>query len=125
MSDREMCCATHSLAHGRPFPSACRGLAKQWSKLWWSLATLGHYLTSPVPTRTPHPCLFPPAPILPQINSYPAFPGTEINYLRAQIARIGAATQISPNGALVKHEDEEEEEEEEVSLLLGTEARET
>uniref|UniRef100_A0A7S1IKD4 Radial spokehead-like protein n=1 Tax=Eutreptiella gymnastica TaxID=73025 RepID=A0A7S1IKD4_9EUGL len=47
------------------------------------------------------------------INSYPKFPGKEINYLRAQIARIGAATQISPNGALVKHEFEEDEEEEE------------
>lgn len=47
------------------------------------------------------------------INSYPAFPGKEINYLRAQIARIASASQISPAGALNKHEDEEEEEEDE------------
>ncbi len=30
--------------------------------------------------------------------TYPPFPGTEINYLRAQIARISAATHISPIG---------------------------
>eukprot|EP01012_Entosiphon_sulcatum_P009742 TRINITY_DN1556_c0_g1_i1.p1 TRINITY_DN1556_c0_g1~~TRINITY_DN1556_c0_g1_i1.p1 ORF type:complete len:589 (+),score=140.75 TRINITY_DN1556_c0_g1_i1:93-1859(+) len=45
-----------------------------------------------------------------ELNTHPAFPGKEINYLRAQIARITAATQISPAGALVKHEEEDEEE---------------
>ena len=30
------------------------------------------------------------------VISYPPFPGTEINYLRAQIARISAGTHISP-----------------------------
>ncbi|XP_066585645.1 radial spoke head protein 6 homolog A [Prorops nasuta] len=33
-----------------------------------------------------------------KIHSYPLFPGTERNYLRAQIARISAATQVSPIG---------------------------
>lgn len=32
------------------------------------------------------------------IVCYPPFPGNEANYLRAQIARISAGTQISPNG---------------------------
>lgn len=32
------------------------------------------------------------------IISYPPFPGSEANYLRAQIARISAATQVSPLG---------------------------
>ena len=31
-----------------------------------------------------------------EIASYPAYPGTEKNYLRAQIARISATTQVSP-----------------------------
>ncbi|XP_014673530.1 PREDICTED: radial spoke head protein 4 homolog A-like [Priapulus caudatus] len=51
------------------------------------------------------------------VNSYPVFPGNEANYLRAQIARISAATQISPLGFY--HFDEEEEEQEE------TDARDT
>lgn len=49
-----------------------------------------------------------------QIFTYPSFPGTEKNYLRAQIARITAATQISPIGFYRFGEgggDEEEEEE--------------
>lgn len=33
-----------------------------------------------------------------EITSYPAYPGTEKNYLRAQIARIGATTHVSPAG---------------------------
>jgi hypothetical protein len=33
-----------------------------------------------------------------EIISYPAYPGTEKNYLRAQIARISAATHVSPAG---------------------------
>ena len=52
----------------------------------------------------------------PQITSYPEFPGKELHYLRAQIARITSATTISPLGALQRHDpdaDEEEEEEEE------------
>jgi radial spoke head protein 4/6 len=32
------------------------------------------------------------------INTYPAYPGTEKNYLRAQIARISATTHVSPAG---------------------------
>uniref|UniRef100_A0A1B6CW71 Radial spoke head protein 4 homolog A n=1 Tax=Clastoptera arizonana TaxID=38151 RepID=A0A1B6CW71_9HEMI len=51
-----------------------------------------------------------------EIDSYPMFPGKEMNYLRAQIARISASTQISPLGFYsfkIRNEEEEEEEEEE------------
>ncbi|CAL8078648.1 unnamed protein product [Calicophoron daubneyi] len=45
------------------------------------------------------------------VKSYPPFPGNEANYLRAQIARISASTQISPEGYYhFGNEDEEEEE---------------
>ena len=33
-----------------------------------------------------------------EIKVYPAYPGTEKNYLRAQIARISATTHVSPSG---------------------------
>ncbi len=33
-----------------------------------------------------------------EIKAYPAYPGTEKNYLRAQIARISATTHVSPAG---------------------------
>lgn len=46
------------------------------------------------------------------IVSYPPFPGNEANYLRAQIARISAGTQVSPMGFYVFKEEEGEEEEE-------------
>ena len=46
------------------------------------------------------------------VVSYPPFPGNEANYLRAQIARITAATQVSPQGWYIFEEEEEEEEEE-------------
>ncbi|KAM9034721.1 radial spoke head protein 6 homolog A [Sarcophilus harrisii] len=46
------------------------------------------------------------------IVSYPPFPGTEANYLRAQIARISAGTQISPLGYYQFGEEEGDEEEE-------------
>jgi len=46
-----------------------------------------------------------------QIVSYPPFPGNEANYLRAQIARISAATHISPVGYYQFDEEAEEEEE--------------
>ncbi|GCB80411.1 radial spoke head protein 4 homolog A [Scyliorhinus torazame] len=45
------------------------------------------------------------------VISYPPFPGNEMNYLRAQIARISAGTQISPLGFYQFGEEEEEEEE--------------
>ncbi|XP_049828409.1 radial spoke head protein 6 homolog A isoform X2 [Schistocerca gregaria] len=48
-----------------------------------------------------------------EMFTYPPFPGKEINYLRAQIARISAGTQISPLGFYNFGEDEEEEVEEE------------
>ncbi|CAG2063684.1 unnamed protein product, partial [Timema podura] len=48
-----------------------------------------------------------------EILTYPPFPGTEINYLRAQIARISAGTQVSPLGFYYFDEEEEEDEEEE------------
>ncbi|XP_057315110.1 radial spoke head protein 4 homolog A-like [Hydractinia symbiolongicarpus] len=47
------------------------------------------------------------------VVSYPPYPGNEANYLRAQIARISAATHISPQGYYIFEEDEEEEDEEE------------
>jgi radial spoke head protein 4/6 len=46
-----------------------------------------------------------------QILSYPPFRGNESNYLRAQIARISAATHISPVGYYQFDEEETEEEE--------------
>nr|XP_030709480.1 radial spoke head protein 4 homolog A [Globicephala melas] len=46
------------------------------------------------------------------IVSYPPFPGNESNYLRAQIARISAGTQVSPLGFYHFGEEEGEEEEE-------------
>ncbi|XP_072031441.1 radial spoke head protein 4 homolog A-like isoform X2 [Amphiura filiformis] len=46
------------------------------------------------------------------IVSYPPFPGNEANYLRCQIGRISAGTQISPLGYFQFDEEEEEEEEE-------------
>ncbi|XP_061440583.1 radial spoke head protein 6 homolog A-like isoform X2 [Rhineura floridana] len=46
------------------------------------------------------------------IVSYPPFPGNESNYLRAQIARISGATQISPLGFYQFGEEEGDEEEE-------------
>ncbi|KFU93765.1 Radial spoke head protein 4 A, partial [Chaetura pelagica] len=47
------------------------------------------------------------------IVSFPPFPGNEANYLRAQIARISAGTQISPIGFYQFPEEEGDEEEEE------------
>ncbi|XP_023269052.1 radial spoke head protein 6 homolog A-like [Seriola lalandi dorsalis] len=46
------------------------------------------------------------------VNSYPPFPGNEANYLRAQIARISAGTQVSPRGFYQAREEEGDEEEE-------------
>ncbi|XP_037371434.1 radial spoke head protein 6 homolog A [Talpa occidentalis] len=46
------------------------------------------------------------------VASYPPFPGTEANYLRAQIARISAATHVSPLGFYQFGEEEGDEEEE-------------
>ncbi|PNI28780.1 RSPH6A isoform 3 [Pan troglodytes] len=46
------------------------------------------------------------------VVSYPPFPGNEANYLRAQIARISAATQVSPLGFYQFNEEEGDEEEE-------------
>ncbi|NXE22661.1 RSH4A protein, partial [Ardeotis kori] len=44
------------------------------------------------------------------VVSFPPFPGNEANYLRAQIARISAGTQISPIGFYQFAEEEDEEE---------------
>ena len=51
------------------------------------------------------------------VMTFPPFPGKEINYLRAQIARISATTQISPTGFYQFEEEEEEPEEGEGKLL--------
>lgn len=53
-----------------------------------------------------------------EISSYPIFPGTERNYLRALIARISAGTHVAPKnfyklGASSGDEDDFEEEEDE------------
>ena len=48
-----------------------------------------------------------------QVITYPPFPGLEVNYLRAQIARISGETQISPLGFYQFSEEEEEMAEEE------------
>ncbi|KAL9952056.1 hypothetical protein ACROYT_G039256 [Oculina patagonica] len=45
------------------------------------------------------------------VVSYPPFPGNEANYLRAQIARISATTNISPLGYYMFEEEEDEDEE--------------
>eukprot|EP00053_Salpingoeca_punica_P009852 m.88611 g.88611 ORF g.88611 m.88611 type:complete len:495 (-) comp15196_c0_seq1:192-1676(-) len=44
------------------------------------------------------------------VVSYPPFPGTEANLLRAQIARISAATKVSPIGFYTFDEEAEDEE---------------
>lgn len=44
-----------------------------------------------------------------QIHSFPPFPGTERNYLRAQIARISATTHVAPIGFFTLGEEIEEE----------------
>jgi len=46
------------------------------------------------------------------VVSYPPFPGNESNYLRAQIARIGAGTHVSPHDYYQFDAEEEEDEEE-------------
>ncbi|KAK2519915.1 radial spoke head 4 a-like protein [Columba guinea] len=46
------------------------------------------------------------------VVSFPPFPGNEANYLRAQIARISAGTQISPIGFYQFAEEEGDEDEE-------------
>ncbi|KAK2497525.1 hypothetical protein MC885_002421 [Smutsia gigantea] len=46
------------------------------------------------------------------VISYPPFPGNEANYLRAQIARISAATHVSPLGFYQFGEEEGDEEDE-------------
>ncbi|CAF4657953.1 unnamed protein product, partial [Rotaria socialis] len=47
-----------------------------------------------------------------EITSYPAYPGTERNYLRAQVARISATSSVSPAGKFKFSEEEEETEDE-------------
>eukprot|EP01029_Cantina_marsupialis_P028250 TRINITY_DN775915_c0_g1_i1.p1 TRINITY_DN775915_c0_g1~~TRINITY_DN775915_c0_g1_i1.p1 ORF type:complete len:430 (-),score=156.25 TRINITY_DN775915_c0_g1_i1:84-1373(-) len=41
------------------------------------------------------------------VPGYPPFPGTERNFLRAQIARINSETAISPSGIYVRSEEED------------------
>lgn len=51
------------------------------------------------------------------VVSFPPFPGNEANYLRAQIARISAGTQVSPKGyfQLVEQEDDASQDSHEVN----------
>lgn len=46
------------------------------------------------------------------VVTYPPFPGMELSYLRAQIARITSNTHISPNGYFHSPEEEEEDDDE-------------
>lgn len=50
-----------------------------------------------------------------QVSTYPAFPGLEANYLRAQIARIAATTVLCPGGYFTATEDGSLEKAEEFS----------
>ena len=52
-----------------------------------------------------------------QVVAYPPFPGNEANYLRAQITRISAGTQISPNGFYRFDEEGEEANDEDGTKL--------
>ncbi|KAF5307476.1 hypothetical protein FQR65_LT06831 [Abscondita terminalis] len=54
-----------------------------------------------------------------EIITYPHFPGTESNYLRAQLARISAGTQISPLGFYTFRDDDMGEEDEECEEDMG------
>jgi radial spoke head protein 4A len=42
------------------------------------------------------------------VAGHPPFPGTEVNYLRAQVALISAATVLAPSGAFTEAEDDPE-----------------
>lgn len=53
-----------------------------------------------------------------QIVSHPPFPGLEKNYLRAQVARISAATTVSPIGYFRFDDNEEEEDTEESGIII-------
>lgn len=53
-----------------------------------------------------------------QIVSHPPFPGLEKNYLRAQVARISAATTVSPIGYFRFDDNEEEEDTEESGIIM-------
>lgn len=50
--------------------------------------------------------------------SHPPFPGLEKNYLRAQVARISAATTVSPIGYFRFDDNEEEEDTEESGFII-------
>ncbi|XP_046402776.1 radial spoke head protein 6 homolog A [Ischnura elegans] len=56
-----------------------------------------------------------------EVATFPPFPGKEINYLRAQIARISAGTLISPLDYYDFDEDEDYEDENERSQLMKNE----
>jgi len=53
------------------------------------------------------------------VVSYPPFPGSEAEYLRAQIARISAGTQISPIGYYTFDEDGDEDEEARANFIVN------
>lgn len=40
-----------------------------------------------------------------QVSAYPPFPGTEANFLRAQLARIAASTVLCPAGYFTANEE--------------------
>lgn len=53
------------------------------------------------------------------VSTYPLFPGTEANYLRAQISRIACSTVCAPNGMLNANDDGAPEPNEEFEGLPG------
>ena len=44
-----------------------------------------------------------------EVKTFPAFPGNEANYLRAQIARIAASTIVAPRGFFTTEVEDEED----------------
>ncbi|XP_071454114.1 radial spoke head protein 4 homolog A [Hetaerina americana] len=56
-----------------------------------------------------------------EVTTYPPFPGNEMEYLRAQISRISASTQISPLEYYIFDEDEDYEDENERSQIMKNE----
>ena len=55
------------------------------------------------------------------VSTYPLFPGTEANYLRAQIARISCTTVLAPAGLFTANDDGTLEKSEDFTGLPGRE----
>lgn len=55
------------------------------------------------------------------VTSFPIFPGTEANYLRAQIARISSESLFAPSGYVVKNDPPEGQEDQAASIDVSAE----